>query len=665
MAFRVPSQIPQRRPSFQNASRSAQSADDAVADALRPRDDDHQEWVLFSPETAHSSVARTHTTSTERTPRTAGRSRLSDFGSLGTALHSGTGDIDLEPEQDDLLEEDATELDSLDDGLHAFREPSAYEPVGDQLAPHQSDPAVLPAHDGLGTFPVSSLQIQEQLWKHEKFNPNRVREATPLQIPPMQQPFGSVEEFQPHDMDLDRWERVEQWRMEQSRFLLQEIEKETRRRRKNRSGHTLQRAGRRSSAATIDSILETQAPADEILSSEEGTSKDSEEEESFWRRITRKVIRELIGIDDRILAVIFGEALVEEVEEEQTAQKNQDRSNPGALQSGIRIASERPKDLDEMLKNVTSSSSHDHMWQQKLLDRITRELGILAHQLCEHPGAFTAYPATNYSASGNAVEAPQSSAPLSVSHRRHIIPSTTMSDHSLKNATPELDPKFNPTLQDTPLLSHDALWGIEEEGPPCAKSTPPGESNTQADGQADPSKLEHACEDWERELDMKMVFRYIFRSLAGKIPVSKTGASTPTASASQEDEKQDASYRAAIIKQHHPLVARADAQARSQRTYMSHCQTNSSVHGLPPHATMGTQASLATRNNRPASTPVLFHQLHRPGSSCASQSTLLSSKKGPLGSGSSRHYWDIGGSVGSGSAIVTVGAGGMGNWGDI
>jgi hypothetical protein len=63
--------------------------------------------------------------------------------------------------------------------------------------------------------------------------------------------------------------------------------------------------------------------------------------------------------------------------------------------------------------------------------------------------------------------------------------------------------------------------------------------------------------------------------------------------------------------------------------------------------------------------PVLRQHLRRPSSSCASQSAKISaiSSRRTL-TGSSRNYWDIGGSVDSGSAIAPTPAG-VGAWGDV
>ena len=73
--------------------------------------------MLFSPTAAPSAITKTHTTSTERTPRTAALSHLSDFGSLDTAARSDDQDDENITEHGSEPDDEA-ELDSLDDGLH-------------------------------------------------------------------------------------------------------------------------------------------------------------------------------------------------------------------------------------------------------------------------------------------------------------------------------------------------------------------------------------------------------------------------------------------------------------------------------------------------------------------------------------------------------------------
>ncbi|KAJ3472790.1 hypothetical protein NLG97_g10716 [Lecanicillium saksenae] len=89
---------------------------------------------------------------------------------------------------------------------------------------------------------------------------------------------------------------------------------------------------------------------------------------------------------------------------------------------------------------------------------------------------------------------------------------------------------------------------------------------------------------------------------------------------------QDAAARVARVRQHHPLIARARPMERR------------------PFRAVTPSSPIAAR----------------PRSSCASQSTRRSARRS---STSSRHYWDIGGSLGTGSMIGPQGP--MGSWGEV
>jgi hypothetical protein len=189
--------------------------------------EESQEWILFSP-AAGSTTDRTYTTSTDRT-RTAGRSRISDFGSLDTAARSYGYDEGSEHTEGAIEEEEEDgELDSLDSHLHEFRsEPSVYRQEG------EASGTVLPTHDGLGSFRVDQTvmgeDVQAHLYAFERYNPRRVkrrRESVEL---------GMLELESERAAEAERTRRIEAWRMEQSRVLVDEIQRETRRRQQSMS----------------------------------------------------------------------------------------------------------------------------------------------------------------------------------------------------------------------------------------------------------------------------------------------------------------------------------------------------------------------------------------------------------------------------------------------
>ncbi|KAF7718928.1 Uncharacterized protein PECH_006269 [Penicillium ucsense] len=595
MAFQVPTQAPRR------ASHSPPQRPPSLglpSPSSTPQDEDSTQWVLFAP------TARTHTTSTEHT-RTIGASRLSDFGSFGTATRSAVehdGDHAIADDEDvleDHFDEDGTELDSLDDGLHAFRAPSL--PAGSPSSPDQGPPAMLPAHDGLGSFQASSPVAQAQLWQHEQYNPLRQQTGTqPRRRASIQRHVDTVNE-QDSLMDRERWQRIEQWRMDQSRALLQEIERETRRQRRS------SRASMSAVPRSVESTPLAATPKSSVKIDPSSTEAVAEIDESFWRRITRKVIEDLIGIDDTLLSVILGETLLVEV-------PSVDKDSP-------------PLDMETVLaREPELPQTEAPLWQSRVIQRIAHELGILVHQLCEHPGAFTSYFELTKDISGEYAGMPLNrladSTSIKKSSESANVPRPPSDEALAAESIASL--QFHPTLGD-PNPDHEAQWGIEDEDPVGGASV------------AESARLQQEQEYWERGLDVMMVFRYLRSRFSRRGYMS---GEKHTATPSPPRHTQDASRRAAIIRQHHPLVARAHTRSQTQTRRPSHISGVSGCAALP--------------------VPLTRQHLRRPGSSCASQSKLSGVSSHRTLTGSSRNYWDIGGSVDSNSAIG-VGAG-LGTW---
>lgn len=550
-----------------------------------------EEWVLFSP-TAPSTTARTHTTSTDRTPRTAGLSRFSEFGSLDTAARSdqdGDEGTNLGTEE---------ELDSLDDGLRAFHEPSEYGAAPSKLL--ESGETVLPTHDGLGGF-LPDATMQEHMWQFEQPRRRVARRRSSVQ-----RHFSVLDEAEEVNQEQDRRQRIEKWRLEQSKALLEEIEKETRRRRRM---STLSTARSRVDAPQRTAPIPAPATAPSVADVQSEASDESTESLSFWQRITRRVIRDLIGLDEDTLSVIFGETLPEDAS----------TPKPGSPidLSADKVFEEAGIDMDTIPK--------DEGWQTRLLERVAQELGSLVHHLSEHPGAFSTYqlaqPAPDYA--GLTSTKLNSTLTTDLHSSRPIsIPATAASPASAH---------FAPTF---PTHSEASLWGIEEEP---AEADPLDSFRTQQPSDNIAEDLVREREYWEKDLDVKMIFNFLVKRFSSRrssvsSPPRKT-SSAPSISAIGTDDGLSSARRAAIIRQHHPLV---------NRTTDRGLPTSSSSHSREMKR---KDATFRTYYNPAAS---LRHQKLRSNSSCASQST----KKSKRSSNSTRNYWDLGGSVGSGSVIA-------------
>lgn len=550
--------------------------------------DESEEWVLFSPG-APSTTARTHTTSTERTPRTAGLSRLSDFGSLDTAARS---------QGDDDVTEEGEELDSLDDGLHAFHEPSEYAGPSSRL--QQSGDTVLPTHDGLGTFQPDA-DMAEHMWQFERQTPRRRHARRRSSV---QRRLDALEETEELTQEQDRRQRIEQWRLEQSRALLEEIERETRRRRRL---SIVSAARSRTDSAHHATKTITSHVAGSVSDGQSEASDESTEHMSFWQRLTRRVIRDLMGIDEDTLSVIFGESL------------------PDEAVTAAAKAPETRASIDATLRAMDAEGLPDEGWQHRLLERVARELGILVHQLSEHPGAFSTYP--------TAQDIPEfASLPtrrLSTTGATDLLPSDDTASGSGPMAT---SANFTPTFPGQPsnVYSEASLWGIEEE----PESVDPLVSFRGT--RPTPAPISYAeevareQEYWERELDVKMVFNFLLKRFSSRRSSISTqprrGSSAPGAGREVEDPQASA-RRAAIIRQNHPLVSRSREQA--------------------PTSSRSKKREGATYKTYYHQPPSLRNQILKSSSSVTSQSTKKSKRSG----GSGRNYWDLGGSVGSGSVI--------------
>ncbi|KAJ8109781.1 hypothetical protein OPT61_g7206 [Boeremia exigua] len=558
---------------------------------LKRRLEESEEWVLFSP-AAPSTTARTHTTSTERTPRTAGLSRFSEFGSLDTAARS-----DQDDDNGTFLGTEE-ELDSLDDGLHAFHEPSEHGLPTSRL--QESGDTVLPNHDGLGSFQPDAT-MQEHMWQFER-SPRRRAARRRSSV---QRHLTILDDADEVNQEQERRQRIETWRLEQSKAVLEEIERETRRRRRMSlaaSTRSQKDAARPDLGISVSSVART-VTSERSDSSDEGT-----EHMSFWQRLTTRVIRDLIGLDNDTLSVIFGESLPEEA---MTPTVGSPSTSPAGrlLQDAFTDASAYPEDD----------------WQTRVLERVAQELGVLVHQLSEHPGAFSTYQRTQ--------TAPEYAGLIPAIVTDVAISGPTSSQTSAQSPASVQFAATFPTQQTSHGYSDASLWGIEEE---------PDEVNAMDALHPDPAATARATaedaarerEYWERDLDVKMIFNFLVRRFTSRRSSTPTPTRRASASTYSSDEGASA-RRAAMIRQNHPLVSRTTDRGLP----------TSSSGQIREAKRRESNTTYRTHYNPQAS---LRQKTLRSSSSCASQST----KKSKRSSSSQRNYWDLGGSVGSGSVLA-------------
>ncbi|KAF2152611.1 hypothetical protein K461DRAFT_278850 [Myriangium duriaei CBS 260.36] len=579
MAFRQPQQRPQapRQSSYQHNDPAPQPG---PSQQKKRTLEESRDWVLFAPPSQ---------TDTSHTARTADLSRASYFGSLETGVRS-----ELLESDDHILrqvtaanDDDATELDSLDDGLQAFQEPPS--PHFDQSG------TVLPAHDGLGSFPASFNNsgqdaMQEQIWQHERYNPQR--KYIHRRLSSVQKRLDALDnnaDSPEMDPQEERRLRVERWRTEQSKAVLEEIERETRRRyrRLNRMRTSSVEAGL-TRMTTASHVAPSVTTAQESTSTESTDSEAKPVSEGFWQRITRTVIRDLMGLDENTLSVIFGEDLPAELS-----------ATPA-----------RDSAISEAAASEVGHDATDRTWEERLLARIGRELGILVYQLSELESAFNIYNSRSAPSTSNQPRIPRTTQP---SPRPRSV--------DIEHGLPDI---FRPTLnRPSPVSGPDAsLWGIEEE--------PLNE-----DQQAETSH-------WERHPSIMMIFNYLRNRLQQQPSTANQGplpAEWATTSASALGTSPESQRRADLIRRHHPLVSRAAAADRHRRESLS-----------------------ALRRHR---TDLLASALHRRqgSSSCASQSTKRSRRSS--GTGQSRKYWDLGGSLNESSAVSSGQGAAAGAWGEV
>lgn len=539
-----------------------------------PTPTDSQAWVLF-PATKRQSSSPVGTASTTNTLQTTALSRLSEFGSFNDVSPPAPDNI----ENDDALEDDE-DLDSLDEGLPAFHEHlHAQEPT---YADHAG--SILPTHDGLGSFPGSSALVQEHLWQFERANPHRKSHGLNRRPSSVQSKLDTLECDDGVWMERQRMDRIERWRFEHSRILAEEVEKASRR----RPNHGMELP----TAATLHTTTEAgtsdhgSVPASFEAASLGSTRQHTGDIDSCshsWYRVARILVRDMLGIDERVLSLIFGEALSDE---------------DAYIMDVISVT-------DQGEPNQSLAVRSSPTLSLKLLGRLSQDLASVLRKYSYTP-AVVGSPV-------NRVTLDYAGIPIADARQR-LNPSVIQLNSS--EAAFET-PLFKPTLEERPRsaaseFGHAALWGIEEE--PAVDKLPATQDR----------------EYWEQTPSIRTIFRLIHQHFTARRRPLLTTSNFNSSKASNvaTTSTVDSLRRASVIRQHHPLVSRQHAR----RTH-----------------TMNQQRSSHSRPN--LSSPLF----KRSEGSRAS----MSSRKSKRGSGSSRNYWDIGGSIGSGSL------GGNGVWGEV
>jgi hypothetical protein len=250
---------------------------------------------------------------------------------------------------------------------------------------------------------------------------------------------------------------------------------------------------------------------------------------------------------------------------------------------------------------------------------------VLVHQLSEHPGAFSTYQRTQ--------TAPEY-AGLPPAVATDIAPSAPASSQPPTSPASVQFAATFPTQQTSYTYSEASLWGIEEE---------PDEADAMDTSQPDPAAtVRAAAEDaareqeyWERDLDVRMIFNFLVKRFTSRRSSTPTPTRRPSTSTYASDEGASA-RRAAMIRQNHPLVSRTTDRV---------LPTSSTGQHVREAKRRESSTTYRTHYNSQAN---LRQKTLRSSSSCASQSTKKSKRSGS----SQRNYWDLGGSVGSGSVIT-------------
>lgn len=679
MAFQQPVQpVSRPRPSFTDAPISS------GREEKEPGEDWAREWVLFSPSTP--STLGDHISSAEHNPYTTSLSQRSGRESAHTIVApSEDGSAaqvpltSLEGRGLSARDEDE-ELDSLDTHLHAFRETST------PTAPDQAydNIALLPTHDGFGSFMALAGRGPNQADQHG----DRDRGELPKIRSGMLDTVASRED---EEVETARAIRIEAWRLEQSMITLERVEKEIQRRAVSvvgwaspaNEGETTPRVGNaertdRSSGQKDDGIgdvkdyLDIRGEPNQRLDMDPG-------DRSLVGRLVRRVLKDVIGIDEPLLSIVLGESLPDDEDVSESSIFPEYGNSGGHVDApDLQIS-----------------------WLNRLLERIAHELDVLAHKMTEQTGAFSTYSvsrpsdvSTKYRSSRDIElikQRPSSHRQLSVSDLRRVRSGTSRPSSDADMVTPG----FYPSLPAEATRPHSHVLNQTTQDAPIPAFSSSSELNDSiGKGGTEAEYLQAECEYWQRTPDLPMLFSYLrhrFRrrphvlsSVTNSVPAPASGlvsdscldstqVSSPTLASSSNTPSPpllprpfpvtsnhsttiknptsqsplvqrpwQTAARAAVIRHHHPLVPfRSSSGQRPQDRHQSQA---GQIQDLPEQGSLYSSYTA--------------QWLKRMGSSCGSESAKskrakADSEVGSIGVGgggsTSVGIAGVGGSSGAGS----------------
>ena len=572
--------------------------------------DDSREWILF-PTTLSSSATVTEQSSTARTARTATHSRLSDLESVNARTPSTADLAGRRPSfggTEESVDETDHDLDSLDDGLHAFQ---AHEPSRLLSSHFHLSSSILPRHDGLGGFAAlreaAGLRPGESVKslgsRKRSFDSHRQGDAHNVAAP-MRATAHRIEEG---PLKEERRQRIEQWRSDHSRTICREIEKETRRQSaevSRQSGSGVRHASRAKSG-----VWDQRRPSLTAHVEIEGAETTGEEDRTLLERIFNRVVHDILGIDDQTLALIFGESLT---------------SDETPVSDGLPVA--KAARLEDQVGDYGVSEDPDASkpWQ-KATKRFARELGFLMEHISHHPSEDTIYESGE-----RAITEPTSSRthPPRPSNARRPLSQSPPDQITASNSI-----AFTPTLQRTAPVDLDeraaadaatfaSLWGIESsfDSPETAAAIRDSELKRKY---------------WEASPDLKTIFsRFVYTRLNSSPALEDENSGTKLAAPSYPHSSPPRNLpatapsaaslrRAALISQYHPLT--------SDHHNPHHYRSHSYQHRHSSHSHRRTSQHKPWRQSE--------------SSVCGSESLRhgMGSSRATTSLSTSRNYWDIGG----------------------